>query len=241
MRADLLGSRTMRLIAPPPFPIPDEAGPRPAPEPGPGSGTRIWLVRHAEVHADWHARAYGNTDVPLSEKGEQQTRAMGASFTGVRLDLVVASQLARARAMGEGIARASGAPLSIDERLREIWRGEWQGLPSNEFRRRWDLEKELFLADPWNWKGHKGESDADVFARAWPVLLESIARARGGTLALASHYNVIRVLVTRAMGWRPHESFAFQNDPAHAARIVDAPGGWRLEAQNLESAGAGEN
>src|SRR5262245_21237285 len=110
----------MRIIAPPPFPIPDGSGARPAPEPGPGSGTRVWLVRHAEVHADWHARAYGNTDVPLSENGEQQTRAMGASFRGLRLDLVVASQLARARAMGEVIARASGAPLAIDERLERL-------------------------------------------------------------------------------------------------------------------------
>ena len=126
----------MRLIAPPSFPIPEGSPARPAPEPGPQSGTRIWLVRHAEVHADWHARAYGNSDVPLSETGEQQTRSMGASFAGLRLDLVVASQLSRARAMGESIARASGAPLSIDERLREIWRGEWQGLPSAEFRRR---------------------------------------------------------------------------------------------------------
>jgi broad specificity phosphatase PhoE len=226
----------MRLIAPPSFPIPDGGGARPAPEPGPRSGTRIWLVRHAEVHADWHARAYGNSDVPLSETGEQQTRALGASFSGVRLDLVVASQLVRARAMGEAIAQASGAPLAIDERLREIWRGEWQGLPSAEFRRRWELERELFLADPWNWRGHQGESDAQVFARAWPALLEALARARGGTLALASHYNVIRVLLTRALGWPPHESFAFQNDPAHAALLVDAPGGWKLEARNLPSA-----
>jgi len=143
--------------------------------------------------------------------------------------------------MGEAIARTTGAPLAVDERLREIWRGEWQGLPSAEFRRRWEQEREVFLADPWNWKGHKGESDAEVFARAWPVLLESIARARGGTLALASHYNVIRVLLTRALGWRPHESFAFQNDPARAALLVDAPGGWRLEAQNLESARAAES
>ena len=226
----------MRIIAPPPFPIPDEHGPRPAPEPAPGSGTRIWLVRHAEVHPEWHQRAYGNTDVPLSEVGIEQTRSMSASFGGVALDLVVSSHLARARAMGEGIARASGAPLAIDERLREIWRGEWQGLASSEFRRRWDLQRDAFLADPWNWKGHGGESDAEVFARAWPALLGALARARGGSVALASHYNVIRVLVTRALGWRAHESFAFQNDPAHAALLVDAPGGWQLAGRNLDAA-----
>src|SRR5258708_5918055 len=177
--ADLLGSRAMRIIAPPPFPIPDAAGQRPAPEPGPRSATRIWLLRHAEVHADWHARAYGNTDVPLSEAGEQQTRALSSSFSGLRLDLVVSSQLVRARAMGEAIARASGAPLAIDERLREIWRGEWQGLPASEFRRGWDLEREAFLADPWHRKGPPGESEADAFRPPWPARRGGLRPARG--------------------------------------------------------------
>lgn len=224
----------LRPIAAPAFPAVDASPTRP-PEPAPGSGARVWLVRHAQVHADWQSKAYGNLDVPLSEAGLAATLAMSDAFAALPVTHVQSSDLARALAMGRGIARATGAPLAVDERLREIWRGEWQGIPADEFRARWSAESERFLADPWNWKGHAGESDADVFARAWPALIEAVEAARGGTVAVASHYNVIRVLVTRALGLAPRESFAFRNEPAHATLIVDSPTGWQLVAANVDS------
>lgn len=226
----------MRIIAPPPFPIPDAPlGPAPVPERSTGSAARVWLVRHAEVQADWQKRAYGNLDIPLSEEGEAQTRRMGAAFAGEKLARVTSSSLARALAMGRAIADNTGAELVIDERLREIWRGKWQGLPAEEFRARWNADKQAFLADPWNWKPHEGESDADVFARAWPALIEAVEAARGGAIAITTHYNVMRVLVTRALGLRVHESFAFRNDPARATLLVDAQPGWVIAASNADS------
>ncbi len=226
----------MRLFVPPPFEIDATAPSQPAAA-APGTGTRVWLVRHADVAAQWHGHAYGNLDVPLSERGEEQTRSMGKAFEHVPLARVHSSDLARAKAMGQSIATGSRAPLSLDPRLREIWRGEWQGLPSVEFRRRWEAQREPFLRDPWNWKGHQGESDADVFARAWPALLETVRAHAGERIALTSHYNVIRVLATRALGLTVRESFGFVTDPAHAVLLIDEPGGWKLVAHNLPAPG----
>ncbi len=231
----------MRIVVPPEFPASVDDEPVPEPEPTLGTGSRVWLVRHAEVHADWQKRAYGNLDVPLSERGEEDTRSMCAAFTGARLARVLSSNLSRALAMGRGIAEASGADLVIDDRLREIWRGTWQGLPAEEFRARWQADREEFFARPWTWKPHGGESDADVFARAWPVVRTACELARGAEIVLATHYNVIRVLATRALGLKPHESFAFQNDPAHATLLVDAAHGWVLAASNANGPRAVEN
>jgi broad specificity phosphatase PhoE len=224
----------MRVVVPPEFPahLDDESALEP--ERTLGTGSRVWLVRHAEVHADWQKRAYGNMDVPLSDHGEAQTRAMCAAFAGARIARVASSNLSRALAMGRGIAEATGADLVIDERLREIWRGDWQGLPADEFRARWQADRDEFLARPWTWKPHGGECDADVFARAWPTVRAACELARGAEVVLATHYNVIRVLVTRALGLKPSESFAFQNDPAHATLLVDAPHGWVLAASNVD-------
>lgn len=222
-----------RIITPPDFLADPAAQLAPPPVPGPGSQSSVWLVRHGEVHSNWHARAYGDHDVPLSTIGEEDTRTMAAAFRGRELAGVRASPLQRALAMGRAIAGAAGAPLVVDPRIKEVWRGEWQGIAAPEFRRRWEEDRVRFLADPWNWKAHGGESDADVFARAWPALVESARAAAGATAVLACHYNVIRVLVTRALRLPLARSFAFRCDPGHAVLLVDAPGGWQLERANV--------
>jgi len=222
----------MRVLIRPPE-VPDDPS-LPAREPvrGPGRGSSVWLVRHADVHDDWQDRAYGDADVPLSPQGLEQTRALGAAFAGIGIARLASSHLARALRLGEELARSCSVPLRIDARLKEVSRGSWQGLPREEFRARWERDREAFLADPWNWKGHGGESDAEVFARAWAVLAEELEAARGATLVLATHFNVIRVLTTGALGLRASQSFAFRNDPARATLLVDAPEGWRMEAVN---------
>jgi alpha-ribazole phosphatase len=222
------------LRIPPPFPIPPETASSRGPAArAPGSGALVWLVRHAEVAAEWHGRAYGNRDVELSDLGREQTAAFAASFEGAPLVRVRSSNLVRALAIGRALSEAAGCELAIDARLAEIDRGSWQELPSAEFRARWEGDRESFLADPWTWKGHGGESDADVCARAWPALQETLEVARGGEVALATHYNVIRVLVTRALGLEPNESFAFRNDPACATVLEDGPRGWQLARINV--------
>jgi len=216
----------------PEFP-PDLEAAGPAPAPSLGTGARVWLVRHAEVHADWSERAYGDLDVPLSAQGEEQTRVMARHFSRLSIALVVASPLARAKAMGTAIAAATGAALEFDAGLKEVSRGNWQGLPTSEFRARWQADRTEFVRDPWRWKGHGGESDAELFARAWPVLSSAVERARGGRVVLASHYNLIRALVSGGLGLNAKESFAFKNRPAHATLLVDARDGWRLVARDV--------
>lgn len=226
----------MRILVRPPD-IPDDPH-APAPERAPslGLGVRVWLVRHAEVHDDWQDKAYGNLDVPLSPAGERETRDLAAAFAQVPLARVASSPLSRALRLGENLAESTSAPLAIDARLREVWRGAWQGLPREEFRARWEAERAAFAADPWNWKGHGGESDAEIFERAWAVLAETARaafEAGGVTIALVTHYNVIRALVTRAVGLRPSQSFTFRNDTARASLLVDEPGGWVLARANV--------
>jgi broad specificity phosphatase PhoE len=226
----------MRILVRPPD-IPDD--PRaPAPERAPslGLGIRVWLLRHAEVHDDWQDRAYGSLDVPLSPAGERETAELAAAFARAPLARIACSSLARARVLGEALADSTSAPLVVDPRLREVDRGTWQGLPREEFRARWEAQREAFAADPWNWKGHGGESDAEVFARAFAVLEETsraAAGAGGHTIALATHYNVIRALVTRTIGLRPSQSFSFQNATARASLLVDEPSGWVLAKANV--------
>lgn len=206
----------------------------PARHPGFRSGAWVWLLRHGEVHADHQGRAYGGMDVPLSDDGLRDTRRGIEAFGALAIRHVQSSTLVRARLLGEGIAAAAGAKLEVSDGLAEIQRGRWQG------RRIADLSKEApqelagFYADPWNYREHGGETDRDVLERAWPRL-ERAVRSGADLVALTCHYNVVRVLISRALGIPPPASFRLRVDLSSACLLHDGPDGWRLVRANVKS------
>ena len=193
----------------------------------------MWLLRHAEVHGDWRGIAYGNLDVPLSDEGEARTAELAVAFGAVAPALVVASPLTRARALGEALAARTGLALALEEGLAEICRGRWQGRRVEELTADPGEDVAGFYADPWGWRGHGGESDADVRARVVPVVERLLERAAGATVLVATHYNVIRVLAAAALGIPPERSFGLRIDLGRGLLLVDAPGGWRLLHSNV--------
>ncbi|MCB9913669.1 MAG: histidine phosphatase family protein [Planctomycetes bacterium] len=228
----------MQLIGPPPRPA-DAPPPLPAlpAQVGLGGGARLWLVRHAEVEARWHDVAYGAMDVALSAAGLAATARLGAAFEGRAVSLVVASDLDRAARLGRAIAAAGRAPLRLDAALREMHRGAWQGKPKGEFRALWDADAASYWRDPYAWHVPDGEGDALIFARAWPVLASALAEVGAGTLVVAAHGQLIRVVSGRLLGLGAPESYAWAPSPAHAHLFVDAPGGWGVGAQDVDADG----
>ncbi len=223
---------------------------QPGRHPGFGTGVRLWLFRHAEVHEDWHGKAYGGLDVPLSKVGESNTDRIASEFGPLGFDALASSPLRRARRLGEGLARHSGAELVLEPGLREIDRGSWQGREVADLKRERRHEIEAFFQDPWSWREHGGEADQDVLRRAWPALERTVRRAaeaRAGSAApssadadapragIVSHYNVTRVLVARLLGIAPRLSFRFRVDTGGVTQLADLPGGWQLLRSNVRS------
>lgn len=215
------------------------ARPEPSrPHPGFGTGAELWLFRHGEVHADWHGRAYGGLDVPLSERGLADTAERARAFGALGFARIVSSSLVRARLLGESLARESGAPLEVTAELVEIERGEWAGKSIAKLYESEPERVERYFADPWHSVIPGAENDADVFARAWPAVERTLLAAGGGRVAVTSHYNVIRVLVAYLLGVAPADSFRLRVDLSSAVALRDEPDGWRLLRANVRSPGA---
>jgi probable phosphoglycerate mutase len=148
---------------------------------------RVLLIRHGQ--STWNAarRWQGQADPPLTELGERQ-----ASEAGSRLglfDLVVASDLERARRTAEVIADELGiGPVELDPQLRENRAGEWEGLTARQVERDWPG----YLATHRRPPGF--EPAEDVAARAIASLLTIARRAADGEILAVSHGGVIRVL-----------------------------------------------
>jgi broad specificity phosphatase PhoE len=87
----------------------------------------ILLVRHGETPWNREGRYQGRTDIPLSETGRDQVRALGARLAAVDIKLAYASPLSRAKNTAEAILAGRTTPLWLDAGLLEISHGDWEG------------------------------------------------------------------------------------------------------------------
>jgi probable phosphoglycerate mutase len=97
----------------------------------------ILLVRHGETEWNLQRRFQGQSDSPLTERGIAQAHAIGrliGTLPNAAAGCIVASPLGRARRTAEIICEhLDPAPeVRVDDRLRELSIGSWDGLTYGE-------------------------------------------------------------------------------------------------------------
>ena len=88
----------------------------------------LFLFRHGETDWNREGRLQGHTDTPLNATGLVQARALAEKLRPHRLDVVVSSDLSRARTTAQIVAEAAGVPLFTEPGLREVDVGAAEGL-----------------------------------------------------------------------------------------------------------------
>lgn len=176
----------------------------------PAGTTTILLIRHGETAWNAERRLQGHLDIALNAEGERQAAALGAALAGERIDVVVSSDLARARQTAEAIVRARGpsapdaAGLQTDPQLRERCYGGFEGLLYSEIAARFPLEFAAWQArnvDAVLPPGkNQGETFRSFFERATTAILDHAARHPGQTLALVAHGGVLECAYRAALG-----------------------------------------
>lgn len=101
--------------------------------------TTIGLVRHGIT--DWNIQgiAQGSSDVPLNETGRQQAESLASRLAAEEnWDLIISSDLSRAKETAEIIGRKLHLPVShFDTRLRERSGGKIEGTTEEERLEKW--------------------------------------------------------------------------------------------------------
>ena len=93
---------------------------------GPFAGVR--LARHGETDDNREpSRFQGWTDTPLNEHGRAQARALADRVADDGIASLWASDLSRARETAEIVGARIGLTPQLDPRLREGYRGRWEG------------------------------------------------------------------------------------------------------------------
>jgi broad specificity phosphatase PhoE len=156
----------------------------------------IFLVRHGETEWNRARRYQGWSDSPLTRDGIAQAAALGRRLRALpeaRDAEVVASPLGRARRTAEIIAECLARPVPprLDERLREISLGSWDGLGRKEVRLRMGTS---FIEYEWYFQTPDGETYDRFAARLADWLAGDRDRDRDRPIIVVSHGVVTRVL-----------------------------------------------
>ncbi|WP_108250161.1 histidine phosphatase family protein [Planctomonas deserti] len=156
------------------------------------TSSRLFLMRHGETEWSISGQHTSHTDLPLTEAGEEQARALGRALSGHPFGLVLSSPRTRAARTAE--LAGFGDVVQVDENLVEWDYGAYEGRTSA------DIQAELGHA--WSlWTDGvpagdtPGESSSDVQRR----VRAAIDRAQpeldaGRDVLMVAHSHLLRAL-----------------------------------------------
>jgi broad specificity phosphatase PhoE len=171
----------------------------------------VYLARHGETAWLLAGRHTGRTDLPLTERGEENARKLRGRLQGIEFTEVLVSPLQRARRTCELAGFAHVARLTPD--LMEWDYGDYEGRLTADIRRErpgWYLFRDGCPG---------GESLATVSERADRVIAR--LRADAGRILLFGHGHFSRILATRWMGLTPSDASHFMLR-AYPSRLKNA-------------------
>jgi len=162
--------------------------------------TRVLLVRHGATVLSAEDRFAGSTDVPLSDEGRRQARALAESLADTAIAASYASPMGRARETAAIVGTPHGLSPEVHAGLREIDHGRWEGLTRREVEERHCDEYAAWEEDPFTFAPEGGESGLSVMARALPVLRSLVLRHPNQTILVVSHKATLRLLLCSLLG-----------------------------------------
>jgi probable phosphoglycerate mutase len=154
----------------------------------------LYLARHAQTASSAVDSFNGQSELPLTEHGQEQARKLGARLTGIQWAAVYRSPLGRTRETAELIAPGiDSIPLPG---LIEINYGNWEGLSPEQARALNPGRYKAWLADPTQTAPAGGETAAQVAERGLEALEEIRSRHEGADrpVLAVSHKATLRIL-----------------------------------------------
>jgi probable phosphoglycerate mutase len=194
---------------------------------------RLVILRHGRTAWNAQRRYQGQADPPLDEVGEAQALQVAGLIAAMHPDLLIASDLQRARLTATQVAELTGLPMATDKRLRERNLGHWQGLTRVEVERRYPDEYADWLAGR-DVTRRGGETRQQVADRARELVSEL---PDVELVVLVSHGATAMCLSAALLGLPQTPSILGALANCHWTELRDAGTGWTLRAHNAGAPG----
>lgn len=163
--------------------------------------TRLILIRHGETDWNYEGRWQGQADVPLNARGQEQAAVMAESVAKLGVEAIYSSDLRRSSQTAGPLSEQTGLPVQLDERLREIDQGEWEGLLYTDIQERYASRLKQRRRDPWSVAPPGGETSLQVKERVLAAIEDILHKYPHHTVAVISHGFALAVILAHYQGY----------------------------------------
>ncbi len=182
---------------------------------------KFFLLRHgeaenniAEVLNSWPEKA----SWPLSEQGRKDIESVARDLKNSGIERIISSPLMRTRQTAEIVAKELGVPVTVDDRLREIDFGIFDGGKAKDYSAFFhDLEAERFQKPP---EGGT-ESLVDLRRRMIAAVKDLNAANEGATMLIVSHGDSLMLVEEGFRGARNDEVFRAEYHEKAKVRVLE--------------------
>ncbi|GAB1265048.1 histidine phosphatase family protein [Aurantivibrio infirmus] len=171
--------------------------------------TTVHLVRHGQTNWNLERRIQGQTDSFLTELGIQQAQKIASELKNIPFSRAYSSSSIRARDTANQILEHHQVPLQLDDQLREIQLGEWEGQLYADIEKTHPEPHQHFWGDPSLFQFPGAETFFELQQRALSSFKKIVSDNPNETILLVSHGIFIKSILTHVEGrnlqdfWRP--------------------------------------
>lgn len=201
--------------------------------------TKVIFVRHGETLWNQERRYQGQLDSDLSPAGVIQAQEVAIHLSSRKIHAIYSSDLKRALFTAQNIAKHHGLTPRIDQRLREMSFGVWEGLTREEII---DKYPELFYARYENSLATKipgGEVPGEVVARFQAFLQDQVPKHEEQTIVVVSHGGALRLIIASLLHIPLEKSYCLHQSNTGVSELLYAKLGKQCswEAITINSTG----
>lgn len=193
---------------------------------------RLLICRHGQTDFNAALRFQGQMDEPLSELGKLQARKLGERLAHVPLHAAYSSDLGRAHETAKLALTGRDVPLRLDQRLREIAFGRWEGMTFAEIKVKYPDDVAARERDRVHYAIPGGESVSQMGQRVSGFLQEVLPAHAGQTLLVIAHGGTVNALLATLLNIPLTSWWRLRNHNANLSVIDFTPLGAHLATFN---------
>jgi alpha-ribazole phosphatase len=193
---------------------------------------RLLLCRHGQTGFNASLRFQGQMDEPLSDLGRQQAKLLARRLAGEPVGAAYASDLERARETAELALAGRPVPLRLDERLREIAFGRWEGMTFAEIKDKYPDDVAARERDRVHYAIPGGESLQQLGERVRGFLEDVLPQHEGQHLLVIAHGGTVNAILSTLLNIPMTSWWRLRNHNANMSTLNFTPDGVRLASFN---------